>query len=248
MPVLMFQSRFARQVAAGTKRRTIRPQRKRPLQVGHRLSLRQWSAKPYRSRQIVLGAAVVSRVSAVTITDCGIVGLDEITEATLLDLASLDGFARLDGFTDWPDMRTWFRAHGGLPFTGVMIEWAGIEPATGQRSSWRLKRTKQCAKCPWKVSTNPHDIPNGYSVARHEALACTIAQPGDVSSLVSRKAEHVMGCHEMEDAHCVGWLGHQLGRGNNIALRMRMRTCENASEIRLSGDQHQTFEATLPGE
>ena len=24
----------------------------------------------------------------------------------------------------------------------------------------KLKRLKQCAKCPWKVSTDPHDIPN----------------------------------------------------------------------------------------
>ena len=25
-----------------------------------------------------------------------------------------------------------------------------------------LKRTKQCKNCPWKVSTNPFDIPDGY--------------------------------------------------------------------------------------
>lgn len=33
---------------------------------------------------------------------------------------------------------------------------------------------------------------------------------------------------------------------NNIGLRLRMRTCENAGAIRLRGEQHQTFEDTLP--
>jgi hypothetical protein len=29
---------------------------------------------------------------------------------------------------------------------------------------FKLKRTTQCAKCPWKVSTNPYDIPDGKEV------------------------------------------------------------------------------------
>ena len=28
----------------------------------------------------------------------------------------------------------------------------------------------QCAKCPWKVSTDPHDIPNGYDEGKHRDL------------------------------------------------------------------------------
>ena len=45
---------------------------------------------------------------------------------------------------------------------------------------WKLKRVRQCEKCPWKVSTDPHDIPNGYSEALHRGLASTIAEPGRV--------------------------------------------------------------------
>lgn len=107
--------------------------------------------------------------------------------------------------------------------------------------TWRLKRTSQCAKCPWIKGVNPLEIPNGYSIDKHRALASTIAEQG---ALVT--SGRVMACHELHEAHCVGWLAHQLGPGNNIALRLQMRNCTNAKAIRLRGEQHQTFEDTIP--
>lgn len=110
--------------------------------------------------------------------------------------------------------------------------------------TWKLGRVRQCEKCPWKISTDPHDIPNGYSEDRHRALACTIAEPGSLQPTAS-----VMACHEHPEgaeAHCVGWLMHQLGRGNNIGLRLQMMTCENIGAVTLDGPQHRTFEDTLP--
>ena len=125
------------------------------------------------------------------------------------------------------------------------------QPAAGRRlqprvrpKSWRLKRTKQCAKCPWRTDVDPHDIPNGYSEDKHLALECTISREGDLSCLSS--GQHVMACHETHDAHCIGWLMNQLGHGNNIGLRIRMMSCMNAEDIQLVGDQHETFETTLP--
>lgn len=111
--------------------------------------------------------------------------------------------------------------------------------------SWKLKRVRQCAKCPWKVSADPRDIPNGYSEELHENLACTIAEPGTYRG----RDLHIMACHEHdvgEEAHCVGWLMNQFGRGNNIALRIAMMDCENARHIQLDGEQHERFEDTLP--
>lgn len=111
--------------------------------------------------------------------------------------------------------------------------------------SWKLKRTKQCAKCPWKANVNPHDIPDGYSVEKHKALSCTIAKNLEINSDILK----VMSCHEHsvdEKTHCVGWLHNQLGVGNNISLRIKMMTCENAKEIKVFGPQHQIFEDTLP--
>lgn len=107
--------------------------------------------------------------------------------------------------------------------------------------SWRLKRTAQCQKCPWRKDVDPHEIPNDYSEEKHAALACTIATPGDF-----RATGRAMACHESHDAHCIGWLVNQVGPGNNIGLRMRMMSCENGRAIRLRGEQHETFEETLP--
>jgi hypothetical protein len=109
----------------------------------------------------------------------------------------------------------------------------------------KLARTVQCAKCPWKKSTNPHDIPNGYSEDKHCALSGTIAKPASVADLFATRIR-VMACHEEHEAHCVGWLTNQLGPGNNLALRIQMRNCENIREVKTVGPQHQTFEDTLP--
>jgi hypothetical protein len=113
-------------------------------------------------------------------------------------------------------------------------------PAT----SWKLKRTRQCEKCPWRVDVDPHDIPNGYCETKHRALADTIAKPVDMSTLTGPLK--AMACHETSDAHCIGWIAHQVGPGNNIGLRMRLMACENANRIRTVGEQHQRFEDTLP--
>lgn len=107
---------------------------------------------------------------------------------------------------------------------------------------WKLKRTKQCAKCPWRVDVDPFDIPNGYCERKHAGLASTIASD-PVSSLRQTSA---MACHETEDAHCLGWLMNQLGPGNNIGLHLRVLDCENIRDVQLIGEQHERFEDTLP--
>jgi hypothetical protein len=110
---------------------------------------------------------------------------------------------------------------------------------------WKLGRTQQCAKCPWKKGANPHEIPNGYCPIKHAKLKGTIAEEGDLSFLSSGTIR-IMACHEDGTNHCVGWLHNQLGEGNNIALRLSMLNCENAGEIKTFGEQHERFEDTLP--
>lgn len=119
------------------------------------------------------------------------------------------------------------------------------QPHACPSDTWKLKRTKQCAKCPWRVDVDPQDIPNGYSEEKHRGLADTIAREGDLSALFSGQLR-VMACHETHDAHCVGWLAHQLGPGNNLALRLHVLKCANIGELKLVGEQHETFEDTLP--
>lgn len=103
----------------------------------------------------------------------------------------------------------------------------------------------QCKKCPWKTTTNPREIPNGYDEAKHKALANTIAEPGTLSA----KPLRIMGCHEFTigaEQPCIGWLANQLGPGNNIALRLAAGAGLIDTKCKLVGPQHERFEDTLP--
>jgi len=105
---------------------------------------------------------------------------------------------------------------------------------------------KQCKACPWKVTTDPHQIPDGYSVEKHENLAGTIADPGSINI---RQPLRMMACHESKNDRpitCVGWLVHQLGEGNNIALRLGVVTGRVDADVETVGPQHERFEDTLP--
>lgn len=102
---------------------------------------------------------------------------------------------------------------------------------------------RQCKLCPWKVSTDPRDIPNGYDAEKHARLRRTIAEPGVLGAL------RVMACHQTSvgrDLPCVGWMANQLDRGNNIALRLAVRSHRLSDDVELDGPQRVTFEETLP--
>lgn len=107
---------------------------------------------------------------------------------------------------------------------------------------WKLKRTKQCQKCPWKVSTDPTDIP-GYLQTSHLDLFDTVASdPNDV-------CKRSMACHESKEGkeyYCIGWFANQIGPGNNVRLRLKALNCSNLNDIELDGEQHGSFEETLP--
>ena len=133
---------------------------------------------------------------------------------------------------------------------------------------FKLPRLKQCEKCPWKKSTNPLEIPDGYSIENHVNLKNTIADlkkdclmtshqiscgetTENLSSFIASigNLKHVMACHHTngdDGMYCIGWLHNQLGVGNNIGLRVKMIQCENIKHIKLDGEQHETFEQTIP--
>lgn len=108
------------------------------------------------------------------------------------------------------------------------------------------KKRYQCAKCPWKVRTDPHDIPNDYSLKKHADLIRTIAIPGQLNLT---PALRVMACHESNvgrELPCVGWLDNQYNEGNNIAVRLGVREGRFCMDYELDGPQHTKFEDTLP--
>jgi len=104
---------------------------------------------------------------------------------------------------------------------------------------------KQCAKCPWKRSTNPREIPDGYSAEKHAGLACTIAAPGGLGD----ESLRMMACHETPvgaELPCVGWLVQQLGPGNNLGLRLRVLLGRVDANVETVGPQHRRLQDTLP--
>lgn len=107
---------------------------------------------------------------------------------------------------------------------------------------------KQCKKCPWRVDVDPNDIPNGYCSTKHAGLRETIAEPARVADLAAGGIR-IMACHETAqgaELPCVGWLHHQLGVGNNLMLRMMVIHGKINADYELVGEQHETFEDTLP--
>lgn len=112
--------------------------------------------------------------------------------------------------------------------------------------SFELPRTKQCSKCPWKVSTDPFEIPDGYCPTKHANLKETIAEPGEFFFSDTLK---IMACHHSngnDKMYCIGYLHNQMGVGNNIGLRMTMSGCSNFKDVKVYGEQHERFEDTLP--
>jgi len=109
------------------------------------------------------------------------------------------------------------------------------------------KTRRQCAKCPWKKDTDPHDIPNGYCETKHARLSSTIATPADIGGMGG--SLRMMACHETtseKELPCVGWLEHQLGAGNNLGLRLAVMHGHVDANIETVGEQHDCFEDTLP--
>lgn len=104
---------------------------------------------------------------------------------------------------------------------------------------------RQCEKCPWKVDTDPNEIPNGYCEKKHAALKSTLAD--GLSSIGATL--RMMACHETKvgkELPCVGWLANQLGPGNNIGLRLAVSAGRIDADFELDGEQHERFEDTLP--
>ena len=116
MPALNFNLRFADAVENGTKAQTIRAPRKRPFKVGDTLYLytgmrTKWCRK--------LGEGQCVGVCPIIID-----WNDLIVDGVEWYKAAAHEMANQDGFANYEEMADWFNLHHGLPFTGVLIQWA----------------------------------------------------------------------------------------------------------------------------
>ena len=119
---ILFQPRFATLVKSGEKCQTIRPVRKRVIQVGDALSLREWSGSPYRSKQRLLRSACAVRIEQFETTGFSTVPFILVDGLALEEPDELK-LAIADGFKDREDMLAWFQEVHGFPFCGVIIHW-----------------------------------------------------------------------------------------------------------------------------
>jgi len=123
--VKMVSPQFIAAVEKDAKRQTVRPLPKNGVlpKVGDRISLRAWTGAPYRSKQRVLREGVIVDVERCCVRVNG-VDLELVELRDHLYLVLLNGFAVMDGFADWSEMKAWFLAtHKTLPFHGVLIAW-----------------------------------------------------------------------------------------------------------------------------
>lgn len=119
----MFKPQFADLVERDIKFQTVRPKPKRMPEPGDSLSLREWTGRPYHSKQRVLKETAVLAVSEIMIYGDSI----QIND-TRLSSEQREDFARADGFDDFGEMADWFRKTHDLPFEGIVIYWPKPQP------------------------------------------------------------------------------------------------------------------------
>lgn len=122
MRVRNFQPRFAPLVKSGKKRQTMRLTPKRPCDMpkaGDVESWREWTGKPYRSKQNELIKVILLSVEKIWFTGDNILVGDQIIEWRPEEM---EEFAQADGFKDLKDMNDWFEKNHGLPFEGILIK------------------------------------------------------------------------------------------------------------------------------
>jgi hypothetical protein len=119
-----FQPQFEAPILAGTKRHTIRATPKRLPKIGEEFVGFIWTGKPYRSPQREFFKSTVERVCTVEIVADHLI----FVNGGILSWADCCAFAAADGFQTPSHLGAWFQDNHGLPFTGILIEWA--QPVT----------------------------------------------------------------------------------------------------------------------
>lgn len=123
MVAYSFKSHFAPPILAGTKRQTIRADRKRHARAGEQLQL--YTGMRTKHCQLI-GRAECLSVWPVTLI------LREVHSVVLEGFreiyGDLDAFARADGFKDWAELAGfWAANHPGVEiFDGVLIRWGDL--------------------------------------------------------------------------------------------------------------------------
>jgi len=123
MPAYGFQRRFAPKVRDGSKRHTIRKQRKRPTRPGDLLWL--YVDRRMRTQELIMFTDCVAVRPMKRMASGEWYFVDKILGDLPLDRGDLEQLAKGDGFEDRHDMEKWFdRTHGRKPLPDLeLISW-----------------------------------------------------------------------------------------------------------------------------
>lgn len=125
MVAYSFKRQFTGPILAGTKRQTIRAERKRHALPGEELQL--YTGMRTRSCKLI-GRAPCLSVSSIRLDFLArrVESLDTGTAWTTAE--ETDAFAASDGFADWRAMEAfWAAEHQAIDvFSGVLIRWAPL--------------------------------------------------------------------------------------------------------------------------
>lgn len=124
MVAYSFKHQFIEPIRAGTKRQTIRAERKRHARPGEDLQL----YSGMRTKHCVLIGRAVCRSAEpirLTLSEPRV----EFGGRSHWRSDTLNTFARSDGFADWNELVAfWAENHPGIdPFSGVLITWGGFQ-------------------------------------------------------------------------------------------------------------------------
>lgn len=124
MVAYSFKPRFVAPIQAGTKRQTIRADRKRHARPGEQLQL-YTGMRTKQCKLIARSTCVSVDLVLLNFADHGVVRVNGIV---LFSDAAMQDFAHRDGFTSWADMRAFWREnHPGMEqFEGVIIRWGDL--------------------------------------------------------------------------------------------------------------------------
>lgn len=121
MVAYSFKAHFAGPIRSGTKRQTLRNDRKRHARVGETIQL-YTGMRTKHCKLIGTALCLDTRLIRLDLED----GRVEFASGNAItELPNLDAFAQVDGFTDWRAlMAFWAKEHPGVPqWSGVRISW-----------------------------------------------------------------------------------------------------------------------------
>lgn len=125
MVAYSFKQRFELPIAVGTKRQTIRAERKRHAREGEQLQL--YTGMRTKQCRLIGRAICLGTVPVRLDLECGRIEFPA-TGRALTTIQELNDFARADGFAQWHGrgglLEFWRVEHGNISvFSGVMIRW-----------------------------------------------------------------------------------------------------------------------------